>query len=98
MQAEPTSPKGLLRAIAEQQGCFLSNREERKMQNREADDSLKAFRSDPMENGCHTPKKLSYDGDWQRLPTEGTVIWIAKDSESESEEYLEECNTHQNGE
>jgi hypothetical protein len=26
------------------------------------------------------------------------VNWIAKDSESKSEEYLEECNTHQNGE
>ena len=29
---------------------------------------------------------------------ESTVIWSGKDSESKSIEYLEECNTHQNGE
>jgi len=68
------------------------------MQNHETDDSFKAFSNDPMGNGYRPSKKLSYDGDGQRLPTESTVIWIAKDSESEPKEYLEECNTHQNGE
>ena len=29
---------------------------------------------------------------------ESMVIWIGKDSESQSNEYLEECNTHQSGE
>jgi hypothetical protein len=89
-------------AVAERQGCFQSNSEVRKMQNQETDDSSKAFASDLVEIGCVSPKNLRYDGGSERLPTdgpaEGTVIWIAKDSESKPEEYLEECNTHQNGE
>ena len=85
-------------AVAEQQGCFQSNNEVRKMQNHEADDSFKAFSSDLVENGYVSPQNLSYDVGSQSFPAEGTVIWIAKDSESKPEEYLEECNTHQNGE
>ena len=89
-------------AIAQRQGCFQSNSEMRKMQNHETDDSSKAFSSELIEIGCISPKNLSYDGGSERLPAdspaEGTVIWIAKDSQSKPEEYLEECNTHQNGE
>jgi hypothetical protein len=72
------------------------------MQNHEVDDSFKAFSSDLVEIGYVSPKNLSHDAGSQRHPAdgpaEGTVIWIAKDSESKPEEYLEECNTHQNGE
>lgn len=72
------------------------------MRNNKLDEFSKACSIEPSEIGCHSPKKFSYDGVSQRLPTEspvqGTVIWIAKDSESKSEEYLEECNTRQNGE
>ncbi|MCY2982363.1 MAG: hypothetical protein NTY15_01860 [Planctomycetota bacterium] len=72
------------------------------MQNHEVDDSFKAFSSDLVEIGCVSPKNLRYDDGKKRLPSvdpaEGTVIWIAKDSESKPEQYLEECNTHQNGE
>jgi hypothetical protein len=68
------------------------------MQNYEVDDSFKALSSDLVENGYVSPENLRYDAGSQRLAAEGTVIWIAKDSESKPEEYLEECNTHQNGE
>ena len=44
------------------------------------------------------PKKNGYDGRSEKKTIESTVIWIGKDSESESNEYLEECNTHQSGE
>ena len=39
-----------------------------------------------------------YDCRENKNSFESTVIWIGKDSESESIEYLEECNTHQSGE
>jgi len=39
-----------------------------------------------------------YVGCSEKKTIESTVIWIGKDSESESNEYLEECNTHQSGE
>ena len=48
--------------------------------------------------GCCTHKKNSYDDRENRISIESTVIWIGKDSESQSNEYLEECNTHQCGE
>ena len=44
------------------------------------------------------PKKNGYDDCSGKKTIESTVIWIGKDSESESNEYLEECNTHQSGE
>ncbi len=44
------------------------------------------------------PEIKDYDCRENRNSIESTVIWIGKDSESESIEYLEECNTHQNGE
>lgn len=43
-------------------------------------------------------KKSSCDDRANRISIESTVIWIGKDSESQSNEYLEECNTHQCGE
>ena len=48
--------------------------------------------------GCGTHKKNCYDGRENRISIESTVIWIGKDSESQSNEYLEACNTHQCGE
>ncbi len=45
-----------------------------------------------------TPEKGVYDDRVNRMSIESTVIWIGKDSESQSNEYLEECNTHQCGE
>ncbi len=44
------------------------------------------------------PQKNGYDGCSEKKNIESTVIWIGKDSESESNEYLEECNTYQSGE
>jgi hypothetical protein len=44
------------------------------------------------------PQENGYDGCSEKKTIESTVIWIGKDSESESNEYLEECNTHQSGE
>lgn len=43
-------------------------------------------------------KEMGYDGCKNENAIESTVIWIGKDSESESDQYLEECNTHQSGE
>ena len=43
-------------------------------------------------------EKFGYDNPANKNSIESTVIWIGKDSESESIEYLEECNTHQSGE
>jgi hypothetical protein len=45
-----------------------------------------------------TPRKGVDDDRVNRMCIESTVIWIGKDSESQSNEYLEECNTHQCGE
>ena len=43
-------------------------------------------------------REMGYDGCRNENAIESTVIWIGKDSESESDQYLEECNTHQSGE
>ncbi len=48
--------------------------------------------------GSVTPQENGYDGCSEKKTIESTVIWIGKDSESKSNEYLEECNTHQSGE
>lgn len=48
--------------------------------------------------GCGGRKKSVYDDGTNRISLESTVIEIGKDSESQSNEYLEECNTHQCGE
>ena len=49
--------------------------------------------------GAYGAQKKSVDDDHaNRISIESTVIWIGKDSESQSNEYLEECNTHQYGE
>jgi hypothetical protein len=45
-----------------------------------------------------SPPKKGYDGYSEKKTIERTVSWIGKDSESESNEYLEECNTHHIGE
>ena len=42
--------------------------------------------------------KRGYDVRSDENAIESTVIWIGKDSESETDQYLEECNTHQSGE
>ena len=42
--------------------------------------------------------KMGYDDRSDENTIESTVIWIGKDSESETDQYLEECNTHQSGE
>ena len=72
------------------------------MRTHEENESFKTVPREPINCVSLSLENLSYDGDSQRLPTEGTtegmVIWIAKDSESKPEEYLAECNTHQNGE
>ncbi len=47
---------------------------------------------------CTAHKKSICDDRANRISIESTVIWIGKDSESQSNEYLEECNTHQCGE
>ena len=47
---------------------------------------------------CAAHKKSICDDRANRFSIESTVIWIGKDSESQSNEYLEECNTHQCGE
>jgi hypothetical protein len=47
---------------------------------------------------CKIPKEIGYDANSKNVALEGTVIWIGKDSESKSDLYLEECNTHQSGE
>ncbi len=47
-------------------------------------------------SGAH--KKSVCDDRGNRIHIESMVIWIGKDSESQSNEYLEECNTHQYGE
>ena len=44
------------------------------------------------------PEIKDYDCREKKNSIESTVIWIGKDSESESVEYLEECNTYQSGE
>ena len=48
--------------------------------------------------GCGAHKKKGFDDRANRISIESTVIWIGKDSESQSNKYLEECNTHQCGE
>ena len=47
---------------------------------------------------CAAHKKSIWVDRANRISIESTVIWIGKDSESQSNEYLEECNTHQYGE
>ena len=49
-------------------------------------------------NNSALSKEMGYDGCKYENKIESTVIWIGKDSESESDQYLEECNTHQSGE
>jgi hypothetical protein len=49
-------------------------------------------------NNSALSKEMGYDGCKNENAIESTVIWIGKDSESESDQYLEECNTHQSGE
>ncbi len=53
-----------------------------------------------VQNADHLalPIKMGYDDCRIENDTESTVIWIGKDSESEPDQYLEECNTHQSGE
>ena len=49
-------------------------------------------------NNSALSKEMGYDGCKYENKIESKVIWIGKDSESESDQYLEECNTHQSGE
>lgn len=51
-----------------------------------------------LEGGRGNHKKRSGDQCSNQSFFESMVIWIGKDSESQSNEYLEECNTHQYGE
>ena len=69
-------------------GWISLNRDRETMQNEEFGDSL------------HSPTdmQIGYDAPSEKSAFESTVIWIGKDSESESNEYLDECNTQQSGE
>jgi len=52
----------------------------------------------PFANNFALSIKMGYDVRSANNAIESTVIWIGKDSESETDQYLEECNTHQSGE
>ncbi len=52
----------------------------------------------PTPSVTDSSSKKNDNKDIDRSLLEGTVSWIGKDSESQPIEYLEECNTFQNGE
>ena len=71
------------------------------MQRSDGRGSLKTPTDLQFVDNCALSRKISemgYDGCRNENAIESTVIWIGKDSESESDQYLEECNRHQSGE
>ena len=70
----------------------------RKMQDQEDNVLPRASLNIKIIGGYCAHKKSVLDDRVKRISIESTVIWIGKDSESQSNEYLEECNTHQCGE
>ncbi len=63
-------------------------------------DRAVGFHSTDLESAIKSdsPGKKSCDQYGNTKKLESTVSWIGKDSESQSIKYLEECNTHHNGE
>ena len=51
-----------------------------------------------LDGGRGNHKKCGSDQYSNQSVSESMVIWIGKDSKSQSNEYLEECNMHQSGE
>ena len=51
-----------------------------------------------LDGGRGNHKKCGSDQCSNQSVFESMVIWIGKDSKSQSNEYLEECNMHQSGE
>jgi hypothetical protein len=68
----------------------MENRDDRKMHFAKSEREI-------VRNAVSSKQK-SYDGSEISEVLEGTVSWIGKDSETQSDQYLEECNTHQCGE
>jgi len=68
------------------------------MQRRDDGNLPKASAKLPFADNFALPIKMGYDVCSDENAIESTVIWIGKDSESETDQYLEECNTHQSGE
>ena len=68
------------------------------MQRRDDENLPEASASLPFVNYLALSTKMGYDDRCDENAIESSVIWIGKDSKSETDQYLEECNTHQSGE
>jgi len=79
-------------------GCHESNNGGAAMQRRDDGNLLEALASRPLADNFAFPIKMGYDDRSDDNTIESSVIWIGKDSKSETDQYLEECNTHQSGE
>ena len=68
------------------------------MQSRDDENLPEASASLPFADYLALSTKMGYDDRSDENAIESSVIWIGKDSKSETDQYLEECNTHQSGE
>lgn len=68
------------------------------MQKQEEGVVLQPSQQTKLDGGDGNHKKCGNVKSANQNVFESMVIWIGKDSESQSNEYLEECNTHQSGE
>jgi len=68
------------------------------MGNRQCRESVDKSSDFKLKVDINYSKKNGYASAREENALESTVIWIGKDSETQPNKYLEECNTHQCGE